>query len=217
GKTLKQDILGRISAWRDNNIVNSAKPSSINKLLNQFFEFIEESLEEDPRLTEAKTKLRIVKQKLNDYNKIYKKEISEEVLNEMQETIKKLLYEKEQVENEIKSIQDKIKQERDSLEQDSFFNKAIDELTMLSGYLLTFYLAFYVISEYIISKNMIENAGNSIFAIQKSIQFNYITTILFITNIVFTARNMLFKKTMVSAILAFLLILILSILIILNF
>ncbi|KKR05380.1 MAG: hypothetical protein UT33_C0011G0091 [Candidatus Peregrinibacteria bacterium GW2011_GWC2_39_14] len=217
GKTLKQDILGRIATWRNNNIVNSVRPSSVNKFLNQFFEFIEESLEEDPRLTEAKTKLRIVKQKLNDYNKIYKKEISEEVLNEMQETIKKLLYEKEQVESEIKSIQDKIKQERDSLEQDSFFNKAIDELTMLSGYLLAFYLMFYVVSEYIISKNMIENAESSIFTIQKSIQFNYITAILFITNITFTARNILFKKNLASAVLAFILILILSMLIIFNF
>lgn len=216
-KTFRQDILDGIAKWRENNIEQAIKPSSINKFINAFFEMIENTLEEDPRITEAKTRLRIIKQKIDDYNKIYKKEISEEVLEEMQETIKKLLYEKDKAVQELASVKEKIKNELESSEQDSLLNKVFDEMTVLSGYLLAFYLIFYVISEYILTKNMITDPENYIFAIQKSPQFNYIIAIIFVTNIALTLREMFSKKNATSAIISTIGVIALSILIIFNF
>ncbi|MBI5152716.1 hypothetical protein HZA39_04220 [Candidatus Peregrinibacteria bacterium] len=217
-KGLRLQILENISRWRTNNIENTGEPTFINSFINKFFGIIESWIEEDPRLTEAKNRLALAKQKVKDYQKIYKKEISEEHRKEMLESIKKLRYEEEQIKNEIKELKYFVKEEAiGGAEEESLFNKVIKEFAALTGFLLAFYLLFYVVSEYLFAKNFSVDPSNYIFSVEKSIQFHYLVAILFSANVLLTFKHFYFKKSTAGAIAVFPLILVLSILIIFNF
>jgi len=214
---IRNKIIQSIAYWRTNNIDNTKNPSLINKIINRLLLTIEEWLEEDPRITEAKNKLRTVKQKIKDYKKIYKQELSEEIRKEIKESIKKFQYEKEYIEDEIKNLKISIKREIEAAGEESMMNKIISELATLTGYLLAIYILFYLVSEYMFTKNLGIKPENYIFSIQRSIQFHYIVAILFISNVILSGKCLFFKKSRAGAFLTFPLILLLSLLIILNF
>ncbi len=214
---MRTEIMENIAKWRTHNIENATHPSSINKIVNKFLVVVEEWLEEDPRIAEAKNRLRVAKQKIKDYKKIYKQELSEEVRKEMRESLKRLQYEKEHIEDEIKNIKISIKKEVGAGEEESLPDKIIREFAALTGYLLAIYMAFYFVSEYMFTKNLGIDPENYIFYVQKSIQFHYIVAILFTANVVFAIKYLFLRKNRASAILTFPLILFLSLLIIFNF
>lgn len=216
-KSARMRILESISRWRENNIENTQQPAFIKNAINKILSVIEQWLEEDPRITDAKMRAKLTDEKIKDYKKIYKKEISEEYRREMLESIKRLQYEKEQIFEEIKNLKRSIKEEMEGPEKSSILNKIIKEFSALTGFLLAFYLAFYLISEYLFVKDFGIDPSVSIYSVAKSEQFHYLIAILFIINAVLGIKNLFLKKNLAGAILALPLIFILSILVILNF
>jgi Fe2+ transport system protein B len=215
--SLRQSILEKISQWKKQNMTDDVISGGIFKKITwSIYSFIQDILTEPPEISTRKEKINLLEKQLFSYYKLFIKEKSPEMRDEMKENIKNLRKEKGALKEEVSEIQKKYKEDEYIKNEESVSQRTVHELISLLGWILFFYLMYFFASLYASPlkespsiKQFLEPTANNKFVV--------LLTIMFIVYAAAKGKRQFFPGKKIATIATWILTSMLSIFIILNF
>lgn len=154
GTSWDKQLLSSIGNWNKQHIENNENPAWWEKSVKSIFDFVENILSEPPEVTVLKDKIRIIKQQIWDYYKMYFKENTLETRTEIKESIRTLKEQRDELKMELKNLQKKFDEDLALQEKETPWDKINGELINITGWLLAIYAGIHIMNIYMTTKNL---------------------------------------------------------------
>jgi len=214
-----EDFEDQLTRWRNNNISNKEKLSFSLKIQDFFVLQLLRIVHVDPELKEIKLELKKTNNQIKQFYGLFIKAADSGYRDGISQSLKKLKEKKKELTKRIrdfKSIYNKQLKEKGTL---SSFEKALDIVNGLSGWLIFFYLAFYFFCEIVTTKQLtlFGNDTPTIFYIFQTGSLKYILPVVFMLHVAVSMKLNIFRKNFLSDFIIFPLFFICSLLVVFNF
>jgi hypothetical protein len=216
-----QDLEEQILRWQSEHIKGKKKNeiSIINKVKSVYYALLLKIIHQPEEIREINRQLDYLNRELKQYYNVYLKSKDQTYKKEAIKSIKRLKERKISLKNKIKELKkEEIRRNKEEGEL-NFFEKIIEGINGITGWLLFFYLVFYFISGIIINKNIIFEFYEipSIFYLFQSGLIKYILPIVFLLHITTSIKLYFFKKNIIADLILFPALALVSLIVVFNF
>jgi len=216
-----QDLEEQIIRWQSEHIKGKKKKevSIVEKLKNVYYSAILKVIHQPEEIRKVNKDLNFLNRELKQYYGVYLKAKDQNYKKEAVKSIQKLRAKKTRLKNKLKELKSKeLKRSKEEGEM-NFFEKLLEGINGITGWLLFFYLLFYFASGIIISKEIFYEFYEipTLFYLFQSGLIKYILPIIFLLHITTSAKLNFFKKNMIADIIMFPGIALITLIVIFNF
>ncbi|MBN1494553.1 hypothetical protein JW911_02310 [Candidatus Peregrinibacteria bacterium] len=216
--TVTDDLEDKLLRWRKDNVQNAEKLTASIKIQDFFVSYLIKIIHQDPELRTQKKELSKINNQLRQYYTLLIKSPKPTDKVEIQKTIKKLKSSKKILKSNIKTLKKRTAKEQIIAGDLNIFQKTLDFINGLTGWLLFFYLVFYFIAGITISKQVpYINDVPSVFYIFQTGSIKYLLPVIFLLHAATSLKLNLFRKNIFSDFVIFPLFVIFSLLVVFNF
>lgn len=197
-----QDLEEQILRWQSEHIKGKKKNeiSIFDKIKSIYYGILLKIIHQPEEIREINKELEFLNRELKQYYNVYLKSKDANYKKEAIKSIKKLRERKSELKenlNKLKKEDSKRNKEEGEL---NLFEKIIEVINGVTGWLLFFYLVYYFVSGIIISKNIIFEFYEipSIFFLFQSGLIKYILPIVFLLHVITSVKLYFFKKNLIA-------------------
>lgn len=216
-----QDLEEQILRWQSEHIKGKKKKeiSIINKLKSVYYALLLKIIHQPEQIREINKEIDYLNREIKQYYSVYLKAKDLNYKKEAIKSIKRLKERKISLRNKLRKLKkEEIKRTKEEGEL-NFFEKLIEGINGITGWLLFFYLVFYFISGIIINKSIIFEFYEipSVFFLFQSGLIKYVLPIIFLLHVTTSTKLYFFKKNLIADIILFPAFGVVSLIVVFNF
>jgi len=209
----------KLIRWRTDNVLKKEKISLPVKLQDFFIIFFIKIIHEEPEVRLLRKESAKIRDQIKQYYTLYLKAPTPQYRQEVFNNIKGLKDRKKEIHIKINQLKQSLTSKMRDAGGMNIFEKILDIINGLSGWLLFFYLLLYFISGYFILKQIpfFEEKIPTVFYLLQTGSVKYILPVIFLLHCSTSLKLNLFKKNILADIVIFPLFVLSSLLIVFNF
>lgn len=195
-KTLKEDLSSKLKKWqKKHQITDPNNANFFNKLINKFVVFTNKVFYINPEIQVLNDEISVLKKQRFDLFKLIFKEPTKEYRNRLITNIKTISTTIKGIKGKIKTIKkgQKSVEKKEDTSKIQITNETIEEINILSGFILFIYLAYYFIAHLLTVEEIFTTPPNGFNLFQDNI-FKYMISIIFIIHALSSIKINFFPK-----------------------
>jgi hypothetical protein len=214
-----EDLEDQLLRWQSEHIKGKKKIPLLDRIKNLIFALIIHIIHKPEKIRKLNREMQFLSRELKQYYAVYLKTKDQTFRKEASESIKRLRIKRNKIKEKITKLQNEERKKLKEMGELNYFEKILQSVNELTGWLLFFYLAFYFVSGIILNKEILFNSYDipSIFYLFQSGLIKYILPLIFLLHLTTSLKLLFFKKNLISNVVLFPVFAIFSLLVLFNF
>ncbi|MFH1284420.1 MAG: hypothetical protein ABIH78_02415 [Candidatus Peregrinibacteria bacterium] len=216
--SVAEDIVEKIDTWESSHTSKEKSQKPTTRFLSNFLLRIKNIFKTPEELQIIKDQIKVYNHQLFEFAKLYFKEPTPQYREKVKNSLKTIWNTRKKAIHSLSHAKKLLKKRSSAGKIDEHvFMSFLEELNLLTGWLIALYIAYYFISLYITTKNFGLSTIPKVFFIYDSHIFKYILVILFLLHATTALKVNFFKKSILANIILFPIFIFGSIIVLLNF